>query len=235
MLQELEKGSEYTFFYNDNQVKLDKKVSINVEDAPIEVVLNQIFENSGYSYRIVENQIVIYTIPTTTAQQTVQQQKQQKVTGVVKDIARDPIIGASIIEKGSSSNGTITNVNGEFSLIVTGNELQVSYIGYIPQTINLKPGVSSYNVIMKEDTKTLDEVVVVGYSTQKKESLTGALQTVKSDKLKDITTPSVENMLNGKVPGVYVAPGVGTTRVRRSCRDSWASNFKWDHCSIMGY
>ena len=62
---------------------------------------------------------------------------------------------------------------------------------------------------MKEDTKTLDEVVVVGYSTQKKESLTGALQTVKSDKLKDITTPSVENMLNGKVPGVYVAPGSG--------------------------
>lgn len=209
VLQELEKGSEYTFFYNDNQVKLNKKVSINVEDAPIEVVLNQIFENSGYSYRIVENQIVIYTIPTTTAQQTVQQQKQQKVTGVVKDIAGDPIIGASIIEKGSSSNGTITNVNGEFSLIVTGNELQVSYIGYIPQTINLKPGVSSYNVIMKEDTKTLDEVVVVGYSTQKKESLTGALQTVKSDKLKDITTPSVENMLNGKVPGVYVAPGSG--------------------------
>lgn len=80
-------------------MKLDKKVSINVEDAPIEVVLNQIFENSGYSYRIVENQIVIYTIPTTTAQQTVQQQKQQKVTGVVKDIAGDPIIGASIIEK----------------------------------------------------------------------------------------------------------------------------------------
>lgn len=110
------------------------------------------------------------------------------MTGVVKDIAGDPIIGASIIEKGSSSNGTITNVNGDFSLIVTGNELQVSYIGYIPQTINLKPGVSSYNVIMKEDTKTLDEVVVVGYSTQKKESLTGALQTVKSDKLKDITT-----------------------------------------------
>ena len=154
VLQELEKESGYTFFYNDNQVKLDKKISINIEDASIEVVLNQIFENSGYSYRIVENQIVIYTTPTTTVQQTVQQKKQQKVTGVVKDIAGDPIIGASIIEKGSSSNGTITNVNGDFSLIVTGNELQVSYIGYIPQTINLKPGVSSYNVIMKEDTKT---------------------------------------------------------------------------------
>lgn len=168
-------------------------------------------------------------------QQRFNRKNKQKVTGVVKDIAGDPIIGASIIEKGSSSNGTITNVNGDFSLIVTGNELQVSYIGYIPQTINLKPGVSSYNVIMKEDTKTLDEVVVVGYSTQKKESLTGALQTVKSDKLKDITTPSVENMLNWKGSGSICSSRVGTTRVRRSCRDSWASNFKWDHCSIMGY
>lgn len=80
-------------------MKLDKKISINIEDASIEVALNQIFENSGYSYRIVENQIVIYTTPTTTVQQTVQQKKQQKVTGVVKDIAGDPIIGASIIEK----------------------------------------------------------------------------------------------------------------------------------------
>ncbi|MCS3121841.1 hypothetical protein NXV95_22965 [Bacteroides fragilis] len=80
-------------------------------------------KTSGYSYRIVENQIVIYTTPTTTVQQTVQQKKQQKVTDVVKDIAGDPIIGASIIEKGSSSNGTITNVNGDFPLIVTGNEL----------------------------------------------------------------------------------------------------------------
>ena len=71
-------------------------------------------------------------------QQTVQQKKQQKVTGVVKDIAGDPIIGASIIEKGSSSNGTITNVNGDFSLIVTGNELQVSYIGYIPSLLHYK-------------------------------------------------------------------------------------------------
>lgn len=211
VIQELEQKSGYTFFYNDNQVKLNKKVTVNATDAPIEEVLNQVFKNSGYTYKIVENQIVVSTIATATqAAQATQQQKQQKVSGVVKDAMGEPIIGASVIEKGAAANGTITNIDGEFSLTVgSGKELQVSYIGYIPQTILLKPGVSSYNVLMREDTKTLDEVVVVGYSTQKRESLTGSMQTLKSDKLQDITSPSVENMLNGKAPGVYVAPGSG--------------------------
>lgn len=211
VIQELEQKSGYTFFYNDNQVKLNKKVTVNATDAPIEEVLNQVFKNSGYTYKIVENQIVVSTIATATpATQAIQQQKQQKVSGVVKDAMGEPIIGASVIEKGAAANGTITNIDGEFSLTVgSGKELQVSYIGYIPQTILLKPGVSFYNVLMREDTKTLDEVVVVGYSTQKRESLTGSMQTLKSDKLQDITSPSVENMLNGKAPGVYVAPGSG--------------------------
>lgn len=73
VLQELERRGECTSFYNDNQVKLDRRVSISIEDAPIEAALNQVLENSGCSYRIVENQVVAYTIPTTTAQQTAQQ------------------------------------------------------------------------------------------------------------------------------------------------------------------
>ena len=211
VLQELEKQSGYTLFYNDNQVKLNKKVSINATDASVEEVLNQALKNSGYTYKIVENQIVISAAPSASVQSTQsnQQTKKQTVKGVVKDAMGEPIIGASVIEKGATSNGTITNLDGEFTLTVSGGELQVTYIGYMPQTIALKPGVSTYNVTMREDTKTLDEVVVVGYSTQRKESLTGSMQNLKSDKLKDITTPSVENMLNGKAPGVYVAPGNG--------------------------
>ncbi|WP_455591425.1 TonB-dependent receptor, partial [Bacteroides sp.] len=198
-------------FYNDNQVKLNKKVSVNATDASVEEVLNQALKNSGYTYKIVENQIVISAAPSASVQstQSTQQTKKQTVKGVVKDAMGEPIIGASVIEKGATSNGTITNLDGEFTLTVSGGELQVTYIGFMPQTIALKPGVSTYNVTMREDTKTLDEVVVVGYSTQKKESLTGSMQNLKSDKLKDITTPSVENMLNGKAPGVYVAPGNG--------------------------
>ena len=211
VLQELEKKSGYTLFYNDNQVKLNKKVSVNAKDASMEEVLNQIFKNSGYAYKLVDNQIVVSVAAANTQSTSVTQQKQQqrKITGVVKDNFGEPVIGASVIEKGTASNGTITNLDGEYTLTVSGTELQISYIGFSPQTITLKPGVATYNVTLKEDTKALDEVVVVGYSTQRKESLTGSMQNLKADKLKDITTPSVENMLNGKAPGVYVSPGNG--------------------------
>lgn len=138
-----------------------------------------------------------------------QQGRKVTVKGVVKDQSGETIIGASILEKGTS-NGTVTNIDGEYTLTVSeGATLQISYIGYMANTVTLKPGVTQYNVTLREDSQALDEVIVVGYSTQKRESLTGSMQNLKSDKLKDITTPSVENMLNGKAPGVYVAPGNG--------------------------
>ena len=203
VLRELEKQSEYTFFYNDNQVKLNKKVSINVSDAPIETVLNEVFKNSGYTYKIVDNQIVVSATKEATKDvQTTQQQKQRKVSGVVKDAMGEAIIGASVVEKGAPSNGTITDINGQFSLTVGGNELQITYIGYMPETVSLKPGVTSYNVTMKEDTKTLDEVVVVGYGVQKKQSVVGAISSATSEDLKQMGSPNLSTALAGKVAGV---------------------------------
>ena len=165
VIRELEQKSGYTFFYNDNQVKLTKKVSVDVTDAPIENVLDQIFNNSGYTYKIIDNQIVVSAIkaeiPKTSS---LQQQKSVRITGQVKDTTGEPIIGASVVEKGSASNGTITDVGGNFKLTVSGNEIQITYIGYIPQTVKIHPGVTDYSITMKEDTKTLDEVVVVGLS-----------------------------------------------------------------------
>ena len=205
VLRELEKQSEYTFFYNDNQVKLNKKVSINVSDAPIETVLNEVFKNSGYTYKIVDNQIVVSTVTAAAKDvQAVQQQKQRKITGVVKDAMGEAIIGASVVEKGTTSNGTITNIEGEFTLNTASKELQITYIGYVPQTIVLKPGVNNYNVIMKEDTKTLDEVVVVGYGTQKKVNLTGAVSSVGTEELKSRVNTDVLASVQGQVPGVTV-------------------------------
>jgi hypothetical protein len=94
---------------------------------------------------------------------------QQKVTisGIVKDEAGEPIIGASVIEKGNAMNGVITDLDGRFSLSLSGNAVDISYVGYKTQTINLKPGVREYNVVLHEDTEMLDEVVVVGYGVQK--------------------------------------------------------------------
>ena len=134
-------------------------------------------------------------------------QQTTKIKGKVLDNNGETIIGANVLVKGTT-NGTITNLDGEYELNApVGATLVVSYIGY--KTIEVAATSGTQIIKLAEDTETLDEVVVVGYTTQRKESLTGAMSTVKSDKLKDITTPSVENMLNGKVPGVYVAPGSG--------------------------
>lgn len=215
VLQELEQKSGYTLFYNDNLVKLNKKVSIDVTDAPIESVLKQVFAHSGYTYKIVENQIVIssasHSAASTQTPQTTQQKKNQTISGVITDVSGEPIIGASVIEKGVSSNGTITDVEGKFNLSISGNEVQVSYIGYLPQVITMKSGVTSYNIVMKEDAKTLDEVVVVGYGTQKKVNLTGAVASINSDDIKDRVQPNVLSAVQGTVPGVTIISRPGQT------------------------
>ena len=134
-------------------------------------------------------------------------QQTAKIKGTILDQNGEPIIGANVLVKGTT-NGTITDFDGNYELDApVGSTLVVSFIGY--KTIEVKATADKQTIKLAEDTETLDEVIVVGYTTQRKESLTGAMTTVKSDKLKDVTTPSVENMLNGKVPGVYVAPGSG--------------------------
>ena len=151
-----------------------------------------------------------YALPSVTAASDASAIVQQtaKLTGVIVDAKTgDPIIGANVLIKGTT-NGTITNIDGEYTLEApVGSSLLVSYIGY--KTIELKAAAGKQTIKLQEDTETLDEVIVVGYTTQRKESLTGAMQNLKSEKLKDVTSPSVENMLSGKVPGVQVTPGSG--------------------------
>ncbi|RGQ95282.1 TonB-dependent receptor [Phocaeicola plebeius] len=119
----------------------------------------------------------------------------------------EPVIGVNVLVKGST-NGTITDIDGKYELNApAGAILQISFIGY--KTVEIAATTSEQTIKLHEDTETLDEVVVVGYGVQKKESLTGAMSTLKENRLKDVTTPTVENMLNGKVSGVYVAPGSG--------------------------
>lgn len=135
-------------------------------------------------------------------------QQASKIKGKVVDAKTgEPIIGASVLVKGTSK-GTSTTYDGSFELsgVASGSKLVVSYIGY-----NAIEIAASDNLTIKitEDSQNLDELVVVGYTVQKKESLTGAMTNIKGDKLKDVTSPSVENLLNGKVSGVYVAPGSG--------------------------
>lgn len=134
--------------------------------------------------------------------QTVQQQ-QIKVTGTVND-DMGPVIGASVVEKGNPSNGTITDIDGNFSLSVKpGATLLISYIGYKSQEVQAISG-KSVNITLKEDTEMLDEVVVVGFGTQKKVNLTGAVGTLSSDELKERPVANATQALQGLVPGLNI-------------------------------
>lgn len=137
-------------------------------------------------------------------------QAQNIVSGVIKDESGETLPGVTVAEKSVPSNATQTDANGQFKLTLTQSPsvLTITYLGFSRRDVSVKAG-ETVNIVLAEEQSTLDEVVVVGYGTQKRESLTGALETIKGDKLRDITTPSVENMLNGKAPGVYVAPGSG--------------------------
>lgn len=146
-----------------------------------------------------------YTTATAAESSVLTQQQTIKVSGTVVDATTgEPIIGANIMLKGSTS-GAGTDVDGKFTLDApAGSMLQVSCIGYADVEV---PAAAQMTIKLREDSQQLSELIVVGYSTVKKESLTGSLQTLKSDKITNVTTPNVENMLTGKAPGVYVAPG----------------------------
>ena len=144
--------------------------------------------------------------PTSNELLTVTQQT-GKIKGTIVDSKTgEPVIGASVKVKGTKL-AAVTDLNGEFELNTHANAtLQISYVGFKETEVKASNGMT---ISLEEDTESLEEVVVVGYGTQKKESLTGAMANIKGEKLKDITSATVENMLNGKVSGVYVAPGSG--------------------------
>ena len=144
--------------------------------------------------------------PTSNELLTVTQQT-GKIKGTIIDSKTgEPVIGASVKVKGTKL-AAVTDLNGEFELNTHANAiLQISYVGFKETEVKAS---NDMKISLEEDTEALEEVVVVGYGTQKKESLTGAMANIKGEKLKDITSATVENMLNGKVSGVYVAPGSG--------------------------
>lgn len=132
------------------------------------------------------------------------------LTGNVKDKSGDPIIGASIVEKGTT-NGTITDFDGNFSLKVSGKDpIVVSYIGMKSQEINVKGGGKSISIFLEDDTQALDEVVVIGYGTAKKKDLTGSVSTINSAALKDIPVANIAEAMSGKMAGVQITTTEGS-------------------------
>ncbi len=211
VLSEIEKVSNFKFFYNESLPGLDQIASLNLSDSDIDSAMKQLLAGLDIEYQKSDNNIIALVEKGTLAKSTSEVRQAQKVNikGNVVDVHGEAIIGATILEKGNPSNGTITDYDGNFSFAVASDAvLQISYIGYQEIEVAIQ-GQTSFNIVLLEDTKQLDELIVVGYTVQRKESLTGSLQSISSEKLKNVTTPSVENMLNSKAPGVYVAPGSG--------------------------
>lgn len=204
VLSIIEKKSAFYFTYNVNQINTQRKVSIAVKNKTVTEILNQLFEKEGIKYQINDKHIVLYKADDTGKLFVANQHKGITISGVVRDSNGDPIIGANVLEKSSTINGTITNVDGQFTLTVPENaKLVISYIGYNTQEVSVA-GKTVIDVMLTEDSKALDEVVVVGYGTQKKVNLTGSVASISSDDIKDRVQTDVLSSIQGTVPGVTI-------------------------------
>lgn len=203
IMKEIEKQSDYRFFYSNDYPALTMQKSINVKDEKIEKVLDQLTLHTNLAYILkADKQIVL------TEKGNVSQQKKNKVTGIVKDADGEPIIGANVMVKGQSI-GTITDIDGRFVLDAPANAvLQITYIGYVADEVKVS-GKKELTIILKEDTETLDEVVVVGYGTMKKRDITGAVSSVNTSVLTAGSAPSAADALQGRIAGVNIQKNAG--------------------------
>lgn len=205
VLKQIEKQSEFLFFYNLEEVNKNEKISITKKNSSIQEILDVITEKTGLKYTIKDRHIVL-TVQNNPAPALVTQQV-RKITGTVSD-AFGPIAGANIVEEGTT-NGTTTDMEGNFSIEVSdGAILQVSFIGYIQQDIAIK-GKNVIKVLLKEDTQALEEVVVVGYGTKKKINLTGAVAAIEGKALVKTPVANISNAVAGRMPGVLAVNSSG--------------------------
>lgn len=198
VLKGIESRSEFTFYYNDKVINANKRVTVNAEDKNISEILALILPECDFR---IYNKNIIITEKKTEETNVAQQGKQ--ITGVILD-AFGPVVGANIVEKGTM-NGVISDSEGRFVLnVAPGATLIVSYIGYVSQEIKINDQ-TSYTITLREDTETLEEVVVVGYGTMKKKDLTGAVKRVNLENSPAVANTSLSQALVGSTAGVNTA------------------------------
>ena len=212
VVSQIEKQSEFMFFYRSEEIDNTQRINLNVKNKLVSEILNEITKNNNLAYKITGKHIIITRVVS-------ENQVSKKIKGCIKDSSGEPIVGAHVVEKGTT-NGAITDIDGNFSIeVATGAVLQISYIGYNTQDIRVTDK-TSYNVVLKEDAEALDEIVVVGYGTMRKRDLTGAVSQLKGDEIADLPLRSASDALQGKAAGVTITstsgtPGaMGTVRIR---------------------
>lgn len=209
LINQIEKQTDYLVVFRNREVDTERTIRVQEKSGKVISYLKNAFEGTDISYEFTNKYILLSKKNHSDAVND-NQQLNRKITGTVKDNNGEPVIGANVSVKGTT-NGTITDVDGNFSLenISDNDIIVISYIGYTSQEIKAGKQ-TSLKIILKEDTQAIDEVVVVGFGTQKKVNLTGSIGTVKTDEvLKSRPVTNVQELLAGSVPGMIVSKGSG--------------------------
>lgn len=208
--EQIEKVSKYKIEYNSTLIDVSRKVTLNQKGTEVLKVVADILKEAGYSYTLKGRYIIV----SAATQKPVEAprssaDKQHKVSGNVKDMSGEPVIGATVMVKGSIT-GTVTDLDGNFTIDAAPEaQLVVSYIGFDDQTIT--PGSrSTLHIVMKENIQSLDELVVTAYGTQTRRNVTGSMQTIDFGDLKDIVGGQFTQKMQGQVAGVQVTQNSGT-------------------------
>ena len=217
-IKTVESQSGYTFAYNNSEIDLTRRVSVKAADENVVDVVIRALSAQNLTARMEGSRIVVSRKPAAARVQTAQPVRGGVVTGTLKTISGEPVIGASVIVL-ETNRGNVTGLEGDFSVEATpGQTLSVSFLGYNTQQIKVGSQ-TSFDITLTEDSKQISEVLVVGYTPMRKSDFTGSIASVKASEL-SATTPTVGQSLVGKVAGVEVhqtsgAPGDGVTiRVR---------------------
>jgi len=203
-LKAIENTSEFFFIYNNELIDVDRKIDLSVKNEKISNILTNIFEGKDVEVTVIDRKIVL--APTSMGEQ----QPSRSISGVVKDGNGLPIPGAAVIVKGSSI-GITTGNDGHFQLILPGsgkNVLVFSFVGMVSQEVNAG-NQTNFNIILEEDNKNIEEVIVVGYGIQKKKLVTGATVSVKGDDLEKLNTTNPLLALEGQAAGVNITSTSG--------------------------
>ncbi|GBU07117.1 SusC/RagA family TonB-linked outer membrane protein [Bacteroidales bacterium] len=204
VLSEIESSSEYVFFYFDENLDVRKNTSIKVRKQTIDKVLDELFKNTGNKYVINDRQVFI----SKNEADLQQQRKTRRITGTILDKEGETLIGVSVLVKGTKT-GAVTNFDGMYIVDVPeGAVLQFSYLGFLKQEVAVGRD-DMINITMLEDDNALDEVVVVGYGTQKRASVVGSISTIEPGRLQSGTTRSLSNNLVGNIGGIIGAQRSG--------------------------
>lgn len=214
LISEIEKQTDYLFVYSKNDIDLNRQVSVKEQDQDVHTILNNVFEKSDIAYTFNNTYI---SLRKKTELNSLPQQDSKLVTGQITDPSGEPIIGANIVEKGTT-NGTITDMDGRFQLNVSPSAvLLISYVGY--KSTEMPVGnQSKLTIQIEEDTERLSEVIVVGYGTAKKSDLTGAISSLKGDNLTTRSTQQLSTALQGQMAGVQVTRSSGEPGASASIR-----------------